>query len=446
MKTQEIIPGWRMNMQDGKVLNPNQFLNGEKGVDLQSDAQSCLPDERYSQLKNVISSFYQSNLPTHLGIKDEKHRPDELNALIILLHQYGFDNLDSSQNNMLDTPGIMKNAYQALRPNGWNKIGGNMGDVSGEILKNIGNLDRVSRVNFDVSVITALSCGNVETTLTLLEKAENGVETKDSLTRLANKFNGNLSVFEKAYELLPEDAQFDFDFALATIAKNHIALQSEAAEEMQNQGIIRLQKKYYEWYLRQKVSDGSNTSEEVANLIAGELQARIHPELLPEEKIKYNDSSRYSKKNRYENFFQSGLKVDNKKATIDGIHIENGDFNIDELLKNPNLVEFKHLVLYLKSPDIIYQMLNEAKKNKNVKVIIKRLRAGITFLDTIAKESQIQSILQNEFGLGDLISEESMQNALSALSQSNHHQKSKYDIKQENTDTEVARSLATYLE
>ena len=399
---------------------------------LQEQADKCIEDTQRVYLRLMINEVQQFKSHGYLAVHDWTKRPEELNAMIIELHNYGKgkDPLYGEEENISETIGI---AFQVLRADSggggysdakasWRGIEGGLryDDVATEILHKLKvRVKKIHQAGLDVCVMAALSCGDPFTAVKLIQMADQFLPVQGesarvgALSRLAGLYGK--SSFQKAYELYPLSAKDRLDGVLASLGEGKFASFAEITQaqdlkqETEKRLRDRLKRDRDRWYASQQVTrtdlreqelDNQHLTDVVeqtikddkgwvaiekiikekatrvvdgqaANLIAAELQRRIHPELTLDTQVKaykavaIKQSANklgYGTLNGYGyNFYGYDLvgkdaSTSDKQRKIENIYYE-GDRDLQEELFNPNKIGIKALIALLRYPDTyVYQV------------------------------------------------------------------------------------------
>lgn len=467
--------------------------------ELKQKAKQCWNDQEKPYLEEILTTAFWYG---DFGGKYWDNKPEELDATIILLHAYGFGS-NSYVKEGPNIPTTLKTAFQVMRGSrdgqkldrfNWIGINGYTGvDTAQRMLRTLQSQfsERKRTINlkdFDVCVISALACGDVLTAVKLIQMAGQFLPTgSDEVSLAITRLTQPGGVFDKAYEIYPEELKDRMDAVLASLGEGEF-------QELANIRIAMNLKKIAEKRLKEKIRDsrdrwlasqqvarvdlreqqldnqhlkelieeatkqGKGWSEienqiqvraqrlvdgQIANSIAAELQRRLHPELSIAEKLqraKKDGTIDYGERNDYDiDLYEfrssSDMTRDDKERRVKGVYLNN-EREVIDFLVDPKKINIKHLVAFLGYPDNFIFQINRAISNyerenrssdyrirqipilkENRRVLVRKLSAGVSFLQSLAENPEMRRILKEEFGFGDLIDPEKLEYAWEGLNQ-----------------------------
>lgn len=317
---------------------------------------------------------------------------------------------------------------------------------------------------FDTAVIVALSCGQPLTALGLIAKSPElvGTTADSSLSRLRTSLQATRQIYQ------PVDSSH-YDAVLASLGEGPLSgidlenspvakelkqqaetaiLQSVEADIsrrysnqeiaeikplLQNLGPDKITQLISEYATAGKTKDEllseiklrsrSLVDAQIANLIAAELDRRLHPENTPETKAPLRRLFGFNKSsvdpdsgyvNTANNFyaFSRASAAERTKAEIIGSLPSLTDQDLDSLIVSPNSLDVNILIKFIKNPDrfgyertyrertlSITSDRKESQFRHRLPELAKKLVGSISFLEAVASTEYGQQLLGREFGL-----------------------------------------------
>ncbi|OGE32112.1 hypothetical protein A2631_03265 [Candidatus Daviesbacteria bacterium RIFCSPHIGHO2_01_FULL_44_29] len=298
----------------------------ENAQSLQDKAQKLLDANDANDLLQPLQEIAQRRNDIHL----HGQRPPELNALVILLYKsrFGAQSLDESPRHI---PRVLEAILPRLRrnPSGgetdilWSGTGRTPWPGAADlIIHELSQIAKpVNQMHVDVSIMTALACGDALTALSIAQAAQELLPQQgDAAPNSA--LGRSRPMFEVAYDLYPPAAKAQFDRVVASIGRGRLSglETSDVAKRMREAAQTRAEKRMAHsinnWYIHQQVIDPEQRAQlldppqlqavieqaaaegmgwagidegvqqlvervidgQMANIISSELARRIHPE------------------------------------------------------------------------------------------------------------------------------------------------------------------------